>query len=88
MNDRKLKELLKNLNEELEKTDSVDTETTALLKELEDDLQRLGGADAAAHEYKSVLSQAQALETRFAAGHPGAERFLREIMDMLAKVGI
>ncbi len=88
MNDSKLNELLKKLNEELEKTDSVDTETAALLQELEDDLQRLSGEDAATHEYESVLSRAQALETRFAAKHPTAERFLREIMDMLAKVGI
>jgi len=88
MNDKQLKELLRKLNEELEKTDSVDADTAALLQELEDDLQRLSGGDAAAQEYESVLSQAQALETRFAAEHPTAERFIREIMDMLSKVGI
>jgi len=88
MNDKHLKELLKKLNEELDKTDAVDADTAALLQELEDDLQRLSGGDAADQEYQSVLSRAQALETRFAAKHPTAERFLREIMDMLSKVGI
>lgn len=88
MNDTELNALLAKLNDELEKTDRVDAETLALLRELEDDLQRLGASGAAPQEYESVVNQAQALETRFAAEHPTAERFLREIMDMLAKVGI
>jgi hypothetical protein len=88
MNKTELNALLAKLNEELDKTDQVDAGTLALLQELEDDLQRLGASDAAPQEYESVINQAQALEARFAAEHPKAERFLREIMDMLAKVGI
>lgn len=88
MNDKQLKELLKKLNDELDKTDSVDADTAVLLQELEDDLQRLSGGDAAEQEYESVLNHAQALETRFAAEHPTAERFFREIMEMLSKMGI
>jgi len=88
MNDNELNSLLAKLNEELEKTDRVDATTLALLHELQDDLRRLGASGAAAQDYESVINQAQALETRFAADHPRAERFIREIMDMLAKVGI
>ncbi len=88
MNDNELNALLAKLNEELDKTDRVDAGTLALLRELEDDLQRLGASGAAPQEYESVVNQVQALKTRFAAEHPTAERFLREIMDMLAKVGI
>jgi len=88
MNKNELKELLSKLNAELEKTDSVDADTAALLQELEDDLHRLSQGGASPPEYESVISQAQALEARFAVEHPTAERFLREIMDMLAKVGI
>lgn len=88
MSDKQLKELLKKLNDELDKTDSVDADTAVLLQELEDDLQRLSGGDAAEQEYESVLNHAQALETRFAAEHPTAERFFREIMEMLSKMGI
>jgi len=88
MNENELNALLAKLNEELDKTDQVDAGTLALLQELAADLQRLGASGAAPQEYESVINQAQALETRFAAEHPKAERFLREIMDMLAKVGI
>ena len=88
MKESKLNELLSQLNDELDKTDSVDPGTLALLQELKSDLQRLGSGEHPAPDEDSLLEQAQALETRFAAEHPAAERFIREIMDMLAKVGI
>jgi hypothetical protein len=88
MNESKLNELLSRLNDELDKTDSVDPETLSLLQELQVDLQRLGSGESPAPDQETVLEQAQALEARFAAEHPAAERFVREIMDMLAKVGI
>jgi chorismate mutase len=86
MNEIELKDLLNKLNDELDKTDKVDAETLALLQELEDDLHRLGGSDAP--DQDSVMERAQTLEAHFAAEHPTAARFFREIMDMLAKVGI
>lgn len=88
MNESKLNELLSKLNEELDRTDTVDPRTLEQLQELQSDLQRLGSGEDPAPEYDSVLEQAQALEARFASEHPAAERFIREIMDMLAKVGI
>ncbi len=86
MNGSELKDLLSKLNEELEKTDKVDAETLTLLHELEDDLQRLGSSDAP--DQDSVMDRAQTLEAHFEAEHPKAASFFREIMDMLAKVGI
>ncbi len=86
MNENELKDLLGKLNEELDKIDQVDAETLALLQELEDDLDRLGGNDAP--DQDSVMERAHALEAHFAAEHPKTARFFREIMDMLAKVGI
>ncbi|HET6565179.1 MAG TPA: DUF4404 family protein [Xanthomonadales bacterium] len=88
MNESKLNDLLGKLNDELDKTDSVDPQTLELLQELQGDLQRLGSGEVPEPEYDTVLEQAQALEARFASEHPAAERFIREIMDMLAKVGI
>lgn len=88
MNESKLNDLLGKLNDELDKTDSVDPKTLELLQQLKADLQRLGSGETPEPEYDSVLEQAQALEARFASEHPAAERFFREIMDMLAKVGI
>lgn len=88
MNESKLNDLLNQLNQELDQTDSVDPDTLRLLQELQSDLQRLGSGEEPVPDEDNLLEQAQALETRFAAEHPAAERFIREIMDMLAKIGI
>lgn len=87
-NDR-LRSLLQDVHASLEDQPNLDEETLRLVQELDRDIHRLvasGGASPA--EYDSVLEQAQVLETRFAAEHPIAERFFREIIDVLAKVGI
>ena len=88
MNNSKLKDLLRELNEELDQLDQVDADTADLLQELEDDVQRLVDSDSKPSEFESIANRAKSLEARFAAEHPTAERFFREIMDMLAKVGI
>ncbi len=88
MNESKLKELLQQLNAELDQTEKVDSDTATLLRELEDDLDRLIDPETEDSDFDSVITQAQALETRFAAEHPTAERFLREIVNILARVGI
>jgi DNA-directed RNA polymerase subunit L len=83
-----LKTLLNQLNDALENTDKVDAETLALVHELDEEIHRLTEAGAAAEDYDNVLDQAKSIETRFAVEHPVAERFLREIIDALARVGI
>lgn len=88
MNQPNLKELLQSLNRALENTDSVDTETLQLVRELDAEIHRLTEAGAQADEVEGVMDQARAIETRFALDHPVAERFLREIIDALARVGI
>ena len=88
MNDNNLKELLRNLNDALEKTDRVDDETRKLVQDLDEDINRLLDPGTEENDYDSVVERAQSMETRFAVDHPVAERFLREIIDALAKVGI
>ena len=83
-----LKQLLSRLNDALEKTDTVDEETLALVHELDEEIHRLTEAGAEAADYDNVLDQAKSVETRFAVDHPVAERFLREIIDALSRVGI
>ena len=39
-------------------------------------------------DFDSVVDRANVIETRFAIEHPRAERFLREIIDALSRVGI
>jgi phosphate uptake regulator len=88
MNDKNLKELLNRLNDVLDETDEVDEETLALVRELDEEIHRLTEAGAASEEYEGVIDQAKSVQTRFALEYPVAERFLREIIDTLSRVGI
>ena len=87
MTEQNLKTLLNSLHDALEKTDRVDDETLKLVQDLDEDINRLLEADSD-DEVDNVMDRARSVETRFALDHPVAERFLREIIDALAKVGI
>ena len=87
MNDTDLKQLLSRLHDELENTDRVDPDTLNLVQELDEEINRLLDADEK-DDFDNVMDRARSVETRFAVDHPVAERFLREIIDALAKVGI
>ena len=88
MNDKNLKELLNSLHAVLEKTDEVDPETLELVRNLDEEINRLVESDSAEGDFDNVVDQAKSVETRFAVDHPVAERFLREIIEALSKVGI
>ncbi len=88
MSDQQLKDLLTRLHKELENTDKVDSETLELVRELDSEINRLVDSDSDSDEFENVMDRAKSVETRFAVDHPAAERFLREIIDALAKVGI
>jgi hypothetical protein len=79
---------LSSLQDTLEHTERVDAETLDLVRELDAEIHRLTEAGASGVEYEGALDQAKSMEARFAVDHPVAERFLREIIDALAKVGI
>ena len=88
MTDQKLKDLLNSLQEAVEQTEKIDTETLELVRELDEEIHRLTEAGAQADDVEGVLDQAKSMETRFAVDHPVAERFLREISDALSRVGL
>ena len=88
MSDQQLKDLLTRLHKELENTNKVDSETLELVRELDSEINRLVDSDSDSDEFENVMDRAKSVETRFAVDHPAAERFLREIIDALAKVGI
>ena len=88
MNDKNLKELLNSLHAVLENTDEVDPETLELVRNLDEEINRLVESDSSEGDFDNVVDQAKSVETRFAVDHPVAERFLREIIDALSKVGI
>ena len=83
LSSERIRELLNELNEELRATGDIDAETLELLSRLNDDLDEIAAGSSA-----TAGSRADELESRFAAQHPVAARIVREIADVLAKMGI
>lgn len=88
MPDHELKNLLEKLHEELASTDKVEAETLALVRKLDADIHKLVESSGKPETFDLVLDRARMLRNRFAIDHPVAERFMTEIMDTLAKLGI
>jgi hypothetical protein len=87
MSNSRLKELLAAIHEEMDRADA-DRETRAMLKTLDADIHELLGEDARESGDGPILEQAKHLEARFATTHPAAERFMREVIDTLVKMGL
>ncbi|HMB59986.1 MAG TPA: DUF4404 family protein [Xanthomonadales bacterium] len=88
MPEQQLKKLLEQLHQELEQTESVSEETLSQVRELDKDIHKLVAPTQRDEDMDSVLERSRELKTQFAANHPEAERFLSQIMDTLAKIGI
>lgn len=83
MSSERIRDLLTELNRELQATGDIDAETRELLARLNNDLDEITDGIGA-----SAGDRAKDLESRFAAKHPVAERITREIADILTKMGI
>lgn len=83
MTSERIRELLAELDHELQSVSELDDDTRRLLARLNDDIDALAGSGEA-----PGIEQARQLESRFAADHPVAQRIVREIADLLAKMGI
>jgi len=88
MTEKSLKERLNELQEMLEKTEQIDPETRKLVRDLDEEVDRLLDPESPDDDFDSVMDHARAVETRFAVEHPVAERFLREIIEALSRLGI
>ncbi len=87
MSNEKIQELLAKLHEEIETT-KIDADTRFLMQELDSDIVDLLDSTSGTDDAKSVLESAKLLETKFSTSYPAAERFLREIIDTLARMGV
>jgi len=87
MSTEQIKELLAQLQEEIRNTE-LDDETRSLVRQLDTDIHGLLATDADQAEASSVVTRAKALEANFATDHPTAERFMREVIDVLVRMGI
>ena len=86
MSQDRIKTLLQQLQQELAKTTTVDAETLAQVKQLDSDIDQW--IEDAEDVNSPIMEDAIALEARFAANHPVAERLIREVIDTLARIGI
>jgi hypothetical protein len=82
----KVKDLLLELQRELSRTEEMDPETLELVRNLDRNIDEL--IESADNVNSPILDDAIALEARFAASHPVAERLIREVIETLGRIGI
>ncbi len=87
MSNKEIKDLLGKLRDEIENTE-LDDETLSLVRDLDADIDDLLDPEGVRAETESVLEKARALETNFATEYPSIERFMREVIDVLVRMGI
>jgi hypothetical protein len=87
MSNREIKELLSKLRDEIRKTE-LDDDTLSLVRDLDADIDDLLDPEGDRAETDSVVEKARELESNFATEHPNIERFMREVIDVLVRMGI
>jgi len=87
MSNAQIRELLAKLQGEIQKTE-LDEETRSMVRDLDADIHGLLERDGEVGETDTVVEKARELETSFAAEHPTIERFMREVIDALVRMGI
>lgn len=85
LNQDKVKRLLAELRAELSSTDTLDDDTRELAEKVDRNIDDL---IEASQPNSPELDDAIALEARFAATHPVAERIMRELIATLSRIGI
>jgi chorismate mutase len=87
MSNEKVRELLAKLHDEVKKTE-VDADTYSSLRKLDSDIRDLLDSPTPGTKITLVLERAELLETKFGINHPTVERFIREVIDTLVKIGV
>ena len=87
MEKTELKELLLQLQSALKETDQLDPELEQMVEEIDQDLHRL--ADEHDHSpLEDLEDRIESAAVNFEANHPRTSGILREVADLLAKMGI
>ena len=90
MSKERIKELLAQLRDEIRTTD-IDDELEQLIGKLDDDIDAMSDEDDGAEslvDMEDVVDRAKEIEASFATDHPTAVRVLREVVDLLVRMGI
>ncbi|RZV31275.1 MAG: DUF4404 family protein [Chromatiales bacterium] len=80
----RIRDLLTQLQEEIRSTD-VDDEVRELINELDKDIHGVIEND---EDVNALIDRAKEMEAGFATKYPAAERFMREVIDALVRMGI
>ena len=80
----RIRDLLAQLQEELRSTD-VDDELRQLINDLDEDIHSVIEND---EDMTALIDRAKEMEADFATRYPAAERFMREVIDALVRMGI
>jgi len=84
MSKDRIKELLAQLQDEIRSTD-MDDELKTLMTDLDTDIHNVIEND---EEVNALIDRAKEVEAGFATRYPAAERFMREVIDALVRMGI
>jgi len=84
MSKDRIKELLAQLQKEIRSTD-MDEELQTLISDLDNDIHNVIEND---EDMNALIDRAKEMEAGFATRHPAAERFMREVIDTLVRMGI
>jgi len=87
MSNEKIRELLVKLQDEVQDTE-LDADTRSSLRDLDSAIHELLVSATSEQKITSVTERAKLLEAKFAINHPTVERFMREVIDTLAKIGV
>lgn len=87
MSNERIKDLLSQLQNEIRKT-GLDDETRSIVSDLDADIHDLIDPTTEQSDAESIVERAQALEANFATEYPAAERFMREVIDALVRMGV
>jgi len=89
MSNRDIKQTLIELHRELESTEEIDDDLRALLREVDGDIHELlAGEERSAGVIDGLRDRLEALAADFAGQHPNTERFFREVIHALGRMGI
>ncbi|MBQ15069.1 MAG: hypothetical protein CMQ17_11825 [Gammaproteobacteria bacterium] len=87
VSEKRIRELLQELAQEVKETPGIDGEVLGLVKQLETGVQDMIDP-VLSTEDNTVLDDAIALEALFATNHPVMEKIIRELVNTLSKIGI
>ncbi|MDA0279516.1 MAG: DUF4404 family protein [Proteobacteria bacterium] len=87
MNEEKVKQLLKELLEEIGQGENPDEELLGSAQRLQSDIDSLLNPEVDTAD-NTVMDDLIALEAQFATSYPVAEKIVRELVNSLSRIGI